>query len=102
MIAKTLAAMKRVLLSDAGKATEWSGSFEGRNYDFAFKRRGKQIWELTVNGRVTRIVRSRCRLRSVAGFDEPFLLDGREARLAFSGGVPFVLVDGVCLQGNGE
>jgi len=78
-----------------GYVSEWESQIDEKNYSFTHeKTKGKHV--LTVNGDPTVLKAS---AKSVLlGFDEPFMLDGKEARLVFRGRIPDIVIDGKYLQ----
>ena len=78
-----------------GKITKWESQIDGTNYTFLHEK-VKGIHILTVNGVKTDIKGGF--MSMMLGFDEKFMLDGREARLVIEKNKPDVIIDGVYLQ----
>lgn len=77
------------------KPIEWENQVDGKNYAFSYQKvKGKHV--LTINGTPTEI-KSGFK-SSMLGFDEKFMLDGKEAQLVINNKVPDIAVDGVFLK----
>ena len=82
----------------AKKITEWESSIDGKDYKFAYQKvKGRHILEF--NGE--KVTLKGGAKSFFLGFDEPFNLDGKEARLVINSKKPDIVVDGVLLQ-SGE
>ena len=78
-----------------GKLSQWESQIDGSNYSFSYEKvKGKHI--LTVNGTPMEIKSSF--LSMFFGFDEAFMLDGREARLVVIKNTPDIVINETCVQ----
>ena len=78
-----------------GKVSQWESQIDGLTYAFEHEKiKGKHM--LTVNGNPMEIKGGFN--SGLLGFDEPFMLDGREARLVIEGKKPDIVINGVYLQ----
>jgi len=77
------------------KITQWECQIDGRGYAFSHEKvKGKHV--LTSNGVPIEIKGGF--LSMILGFDETFMLDGKETRLVIEKNVPDVVADGVYTQ----
>jgi len=73
----------------------WESQIDGKTYVFSYEKLwGKHI--LTINGTPT--VLNDSFMSAILGFDEPFILGDKEARLVLGKGQADIVVDGIHLQ----
>ena len=77
--------------------TQWESQINGIEYQFSYEKlRGKH--KITVNGESTEIEGGF--MSTLLGFDEKFLIDGKEARLVIEKNKPDVVLDGAYTQSD--
>ncbi|MCL2547504.1 MAG: hypothetical protein FWE06_10055 [Oscillospiraceae bacterium] len=73
------------------KPIEWVSQIDGKDYSFSYEKvKGKHV--LTANGVPIEVKASFWSM--ILGFDEGFMLDGKEARLVVESKEPDVVIDG--------
>ena len=85
--------LRRIFMKNS--ITQWENQINGKNYLFSHKKSGS-THTVTYNG--SQAVIKGGFMSAIIGFDEKFILDGKEARLVIEKNKPDIVVDGVYLQ----